>query len=256
MVLSGARADIEAVRSRLVLNSVSCQILDVPYAFHSSQVDCFLSDFSSLISQIRFAPSKIPLLCPLSSKVAEVGSEFGPAHLPEHCRGCVNFQGAIKAGETKKIITKNTIFVEVGHRRLFHSNLQAFPSLTKHRSPWKSLTEALARIYMAGYDIRWDVYHREFSKHLHVISLPHYKWDLKNFWIEYVHDWSLCKGELMRTTDPRPSLMSNMIQAVFVDGIDTSLRSGSIIVRTDLTSAHLLSIVQGHKVDGLPLSTP
>ncbi|RWA10748.1 hypothetical protein EKO27_g4373 [Xylaria grammica] len=256
VVLSGTKADIELVRSRLALKGIFSQMLDVPYAFHSSQVDSFLADFSSSISQIRFAPSSIPILCPLSAKVAEVETEFGPAHLVEHCRGRVNFHGAIKAGETSKIVTEKTIFVEIGHRRLLHSTVQALSSLTKKGDSWNTLTQTLAKIYMTGYDVKWEEYHKDFSTNLRVISLPHYKWDLKHFWIRYVHDWSLCKGDPQRTADSRPGLISNLIHSVLIEDIDASIRSGSIVVRTDLGSEKLLAIIQGHKVDGFPLSTP
>lgn len=48
---------------------------------------------------------------------------------------------------------------------------------------------------MAGTDIQWREFHRDFQSSQKVLQLPNYRWDLKGYWMQYVNDWSLRKGD-------------------------------------------------------------
>ncbi|KAF2787644.1 polyketide synthase [Melanomma pulvis-pyrius CBS 109.77] len=262
VILSGLRADMELISSRLRLQQIRTVILDIPYAFHSSQVDCVLDGFASAISGVQFCPPNIPVLCPRTEQVVRSKAIFGPSHLVDHFRGTVNFVAAIEAARSEKLITENTIFVEIGHNSTvtsmlnatFGNSCKAFPSLKKNQDAWTTLTDGLTTLYMAGFDIRWDEYHRDFARNLRVITLPHYNWDLKHYWLKYVNDWSLRKGEPAQMVKKAPSLVTTTIHSVLKEELDDL--HGKIILRSDLSRPELHSVAQGHKVNGLPLCTP
>lgn len=263
VVLTGPATEIDRAVTRLVSDQKSCRALDVPYAFHSSQVTCMLDDFEEAISGVKFHPPRIPVICPRKEKVLNHKDEFSPVDLVDHFRRQVNMVAALEAAHRERLVTDNTIFLEIGHsgaltsmlKGIFGSLCIAFPSLVKNRDAWGTLVPALNSFYKAGYDLRWDEYHRDFMKTLHVISIPHYQWDLQDYWIPYRNNWSLRKGDAVpRLSGSGLSLLSTTIHKVVKE--EPLSGSHTIILHSDLVSPVLCPIVQGHKVNGIPLATP
>lgn len=124
---------------------------------------------------------------------------------------------------------------------------------------WSHLTETLRELYYAGASIRWDQYHidRPPSSRRVISTLPEYSWDLKEYWVPYMNDWTLHKGDSSKPT-VAPKLESTTIHTIieetelFEDGAN-KLR---LIVEADISRDDLHGIVQGHVVDGVPLCTP
>lgn len=124
---------------------------------------------------------------------------------------------------------------------------------------WSHLTETLRKFYYAGANIRWDQYHIDLPPESRKVisTLPAYSWDLKEYWVPYVNDWTLHKGGAPKSTVV-PKLESTTIHSIveetelFEDGSD-KLR---LVVEADISRHDLHGIVQGHVVDGVPLCTP
>jgi acyl transferase domain-containing protein len=262
-VLSGPREEIEAVYLRLASQGISGIRLNIPYAFHSSQVDCVLEDFKSAAHGAVFRRPSIPVICPLTANVVCKHGIFGANHLANHFRKCVNMIGALEAATRDGFITKSTTFIEIGHNSTVSVMLQAtlnaqhkiLPSLKKNEKPWKTLADVLSALYMAGADIDWKEYHRDFASWQQVISLPHYNWDLKDYWIKYVHDWSLRKGDPpLINANLGPSILCTTIHEVVSEEVEKM--TGAVVFQSDISRSDLHSIVQGHKVNDIPLCTP
>lgn len=124
---------------------------------------------------------------------------------------------------------------------------------------WSHLTETLRKLYYAGAKIRWDQYHTDLPPESRKVisTLPAYSWDLKEYWVPYVNDWTLHKGDASKSTVV-PKLESTTIHSIveeaelFEDGSE-KLR---LVVEADISRHDLHGIVQGHVVDGVPLCTP
>lgn len=124
---------------------------------------------------------------------------------------------------------------------------------------WPHLTETLRKFYYTGANIRWDQYHIDLPPESRKVisTLPAYSWDLKEYWVPYVNDWTLHKGGAPKSTVV-PKLESTTIHSIveetelFEDGSD-KLR---LVVEADISRHDLHGIVQGHVVDGVPLCTP
>jgi iterative type I PKS product template protein len=264
VVLSGERTKIETCREALSMSRIRSMVLGIPYAFHSSQVDCVLKDFEVALRGVNFKAPRIPVICPRMRAVVRKERLFNPAHLVEHFRSSVNIVDAIEVAKRENFIGAHTQFLEIGHNANISAMLKAnlgnccnvYASIKKDMDNWASLTEAIKSLYMSGLDIRWDEFHRDYSSHLHVVELPSYNWDLKNYWIPYVNDWSLRKGEPAQIIESgtRPKLLSRTIHSVVREEVFNS--QGTIVLRTDLSTPKLRVVAQGHKVKGLALCTP
>lgn len=124
---------------------------------------------------------------------------------------------------------------------------------------WSHLTETLRTFYHAGAEIRWDQFYLDLPpRHRRVVStLPAYSWDLKEYWIPYVNDWTLLKGDARKTIEI-PKLESTTIHTIIEETelVDEDSDKLRLVVEADISRHDLHGIVQGHVVDGVPLCTP
>ncbi|KAI1780725.1 polyketide synthase [Hypoxylon cercidicola] len=261
-VLAGPGKDISRFQTLLTDAGMKSTLLKVPYAFHSSQVDPVLADFEKLASGVTYSKAKMPILCPLDGSIAREESRFGPEYLARHCREPVNMLKALHSAHDDRIITEQTSMLEIGPhpaisgmiKAVFGPQVATLPSVQRGRSTWQTLGAALKALYAGGADIRWTEYHRDFKASHKVIALPAYSWDLKEYWIQYVNDWSLRKGDPPLTISNGSKLDSTTIHRVVEETGDS--KKTRIIVEADIARKDLSPLVQGHEVDGIPLCTP
>ncbi|KAL5113729.1 hypothetical protein ACEQ8H_008402 [Pleosporales sp. CAS-2024a] len=170
IVLSGERLKIETCREALGISGIRSMVLDIPYAFHSSQVDCILKDFEMALRGINFKAPSIPVICPRMTAVVRKERLFNSAHLVEHFRNSVNIVDAIRVAKKENFVGAHTQILEIGHNSTFSAILGAnlgnscnvHASFKKDMDNWASLTEASQSLYISGLDIRWDQFHRDF----------------------------------------------------------------------------------------------
>ena len=269
VVLSGRSDDIQEIQKILANQHLKTNMLKVPYAFHSSQVDPILGDFQSAAQGVTFREPTIPVICPLGANVVNSSGTFGPKYLSSHCRKPVDMLGAIHSAKDTGVITDKTFIIEIGPhpvvsgmvKAALGSHITALPSLQRNKDSWPLLTLALSMLYKAGTDVMWREYHRDFRSSHTVLQLPAYSWDLKEYWMQYVNDWSLRKG------NPVPELQTQSSLQTIVPKLETTTihkvidetvneKTGFITVESDIARSDLNPLVQGHKVNGIPLCTP
>jgi acyl transferase domain-containing protein len=262
-VLAGTTGAVTQVRALLTDAGKKTTLLKVPYAFHSSQLDPMLSDLQEVARGVTFCKPKVPVICPLDGSIVEEDGVFGPDYLVHHSRQPVNMLQALQVGSSSKIINDQTVMLEIGPhpamggmvRAVLGSQVPSLASSQRTRSVWHVLSTTLKHLYTAGANIRWAEYHAGFEASHQVLELPSYSWDLKDYWIPYVNDWSLRKGEPpLVINNGSPRLESTTIHRV----VEETERSGGLhmVVEADIARSDLSPLVQGHEVDGLPLCTP
>ncbi|KAI9694041.1 MAG: Type I Iterative PKS [Bathelium mastoideum] len=260
-VLGGTRAQMDKVRPSLTTRGLSHTFLEVPFAYHTSQVEPVLTALDSLARSIRFAEPTIPIISPTCGKVIYQSKDFGSDFVVKHCRASVNMVEALKLAKEAGLVQEKMMGIEIGPapvvvkmvKEVAGTSFQTFPSIQKGEDTWKLLTQALTKLYINGADIDWTAYHEDFESCQQCLDLPAYSWDLKEYWIQYVHDWSLRKGDPPLRASPA-KLESTGIHKVVQD--DFGGKSGELIVEADLSRPDLHPMVQGHKVYGVPLCTP
>lgn len=270
-VISGKNEDVDRVMDTLVAQGMRAIKLKVPFAFHTSQVDPILKDFMASASGITFHKPVVPLISPLLTGVVTDEGTFGASYLARHCRDIVNFVGGIQAAREAKTITDKTVWIEIGPHPVCSGLIKAVcptttvvASLRRKEDTWNTLTTSLSSLYLAGIPLRWDDFHRDFDGCQKVIQLPKYNWNSKNYWIQYVHNWCLTKGNapLTTTTSSLPPVaeeakpikyktLTTSAQRIIEESGDE--KKASIVVESDLMHPQLLNVVKGHTVNGAAL---
>ncbi|CAK1367940.1 unnamed protein product [Cercospora beticola] len=262
-VLAGPSAEIASFSETLSAAGLKSTLLKVPYAFHSSQVDPILGDFTELARGVTYSSARIPILCPLDGSVVDKMTEsFDAEYFSRHCREPVNMLTALEQAQSEGYISDATTTLEIGPHPAVSGMVKAnlpkivnLPSLQRGRYVWATMSAALKTLYMAGADIRWSQYHRDFPSSHKVLPLPAYSWDLKDYWIQYVNDWSLRKGDAPLVIKERAAkLESTTIHNIVEETGDD--QKAHIVVEADIAREDLSPLVQGHEVDGIPLCTP
>ncbi|KAH8807455.1 hypothetical protein F5884DRAFT_789282 [Xylogone sp. PMI_703] len=261
-VLAGTKESLAVIQESLTRAGLKTIMLKVPYAFHSSQIDPILEDFQELASGVTFSRPKVPVISPLDGTIIDDSGVFGPAYLARHSREPVNMLKALRVARKEGIITEKSATLEVGPhpaitgmvRAVLEPQITTLTSCQRGRPAFQVLTATLKTLYAAGAEINWPAYHSDFKASHEVISLPAYAWDLKEYWLQYVNDWSLRKGDPPLVISNSLTLESTTIHRVVEESGDS--QKTHIVVEADIAREDLSPLVQGHEVDGIPLCTP
>jgi len=261
-VIGALKSDLRSAKLKLCEQGVASTELDVAYAFHTTQVDPVLEALVELARGVKFSPPKISLISPAHGKVFCAGaSGLSPDFVAHHCRTAVNMAGALHHAKLKGVINWQMACLEIGPavvvgkmvKEALDAPIHVFASMGRNDDIWKLTTNTLSRLHCAGMTINWNAYHEDVQACHRVLELPSYSWELKDYWMQYEHSWSLRKGEPpLRVL--LPELKSSSIHEVLQDTLLE--QNGELVIQADLSRKDLHPMVQGHKVYGVPLCTP
>lgn len=263
-VISGTNINIDLLSEELKERGFKYTKLAVPYAYHSTQVEPILEEFEALAKGVTFKPPTIPVISPLKNKVITDGGVFDPFYLRRHCRETVNFLGGMEAAKHSGVVAENTLWVEIGCHpiclnmiKATFGPIKATPTLRRNEDNWKVLTSSLCALHVAGVNVDWSEYHRNYDSSHELLRLPTYRWDNKNYWIDYTNDWCLAKGDAKRAAEIplQKSKLSNTSVHRIVDE-DFTDEGASIVVESDLAEPELKEVIKGHEVNGFGLCPP
>ena len=261
IILSGSVADIDSLAQILREQDFRCTGLNVPYAFHSSQVDCILESFEKAASAATYHTPKLPVISPLRGEVVSKGGVFGPQYLKQHCRQPVDFLGGLNAASLSGAVDNKTLWLEIGPHPVcsemvkssFGSSIFTVPSLRRGEDPWKTIPESLCALYSAGVTLDWPAYHREYESSAMALILPSYSFDDKVYWLDYTNDWCLTKGDTMPSMPivEKPRLSTTSIQRVVQESVQVD--EAIVVAESNFSDPLLHQVVSGHLVNGAGL---
>ena len=262
-VLSGSFSDIDKAAELLTVEGIKSTKLNVQYAFHSSQVEPILDQFTKLASSIVFHKPTIPIISPLLSTVLSEVDSINGEYLARHAREAVNFVGGIASAQQLGLINDMTAWVEIGPHpvclgfvksELGQSTVTA-PSLRRNEAPYKILSNSLSLLHSTGISIDWNEYHRDFLDCVQMLDLPAYAFDNKNYWIQYTGDWNLSKGQPGKLSImpevPKSNLSTTTVQKVVSEEVEKD--TATMVVESDIGRPDLFTAVSGHVVNGTAL---
>lgn len=113
-VISGSSGEIETLTARLKADAIKSTLLQVPYAFHSPQIDPILSEFQAAAETVKFSKPSIPVASTLKGEIVDGEGVFSSNYLVRQARHQVDFQGAVEACKSTGAINDQTLFVECG----------------------------------------------------------------------------------------------------------------------------------------------
>lgn len=137
----------------LATSNIKASVLNIPYAFHSAQVESILSEFKRPAQAVSFYALGIPVLNSLDGSVVREDGVLGPNHLSQHCRRPVNMLGAINAALQSDIITEKSFFLEIGPHSVVSGTVKAtlphanaLPSLRRKTDTWQVVAQTISKL--------------------------------------------------------------------------------------------------------------
>ncbi|KAF2459431.1 polyketide synthase PksA [Lineolata rhizophorae] len=266
-VLCGTVEVVSEANDLLAAQGFKATKLNVPFAFHSAQVDPILDSFRNVASGVVFNKPSVPVLSPLSGEVIRDAGIIGADYLARHARETVNFWSALATGQDEKVFDEKTAWLEIGAHPVCSGMVKSSiggtpttaPSLRRNEDPWKTLTTSLCTLFLAGVQIDFNEYHREFNDAHRLLTLPTYSFDDKKYWLDYHNNWTLTKGEApvapAKAPEPvveQPSKLSTTsCQRIVREELHAN--SGTVVIRSNISEPTLYKAVSGHLVNGTAL---
>jgi acyl transferase domain-containing protein len=266
VVLASEISTIQKLSDILKKGSYRCATLNLPYAFHSKQLDPVLDEFEHIARGAVFNKPKIPVLSPLYAQVVEENI-FSPEYLRNHARKTVDFTGALQQATEDGLIDAKTVFVEIGLHPLcskmvkshFDTTVTALPSLQRDRTAWEVLSKTVVSLHCAAVSFDWRQFHRDFETSHQLLQLPSYGFEEKNYWIDYVNDWCLHKLEPRDVVRELPAppvaappkRLSASVHRVMTEDVEDDVIT--VVTETDLSAPELKNVLMGHQVNDTPL---
>ena len=266
-VICGNVGQMEELARDLRQAGHKCVAIDLPYAFHSKQIDPILSDFKDSARNVVFNKPNTPVISPLLSQVIKNEGSFSPEYLSRHAREPVNFNDAIWEAAKTGVLDSKTAFIEIGPhpvctamiKSIFETSALGVPSLHRGENPWKTLSKSLCSLYSTGLSIDWRQFHLEYNTNHELLNLPAYSFDSKNFWIDYVHDWCLYKNvprDLQPRIDVKPhqevsTLSTSSVHRIQSESFEANV--GEVVAQSDVAHPVLRAAIMGHLVNGVGL---
>ncbi|KAL4865958.1 hypothetical protein BDV12DRAFT_199618 [Aspergillus spectabilis] len=262
-VLAGTRAVIDEVESHLSASGIRSTKLQVPYAFHSAQVDPILNNLEEVARVVKMGAAQVPIISSVTGRALDHGEQIDAHYLRQHCRQPVEFLKAVQNARDVGLIQESSVFIEVGPHPICSAmikstlgdiDIHTLATLRRKENPWKVIVGSLTSLHDFGFIINRSEYHRDFEGACRLLTLPAYAFDNKNYWIEYKNDWTLRKG------DPRlapndslktPKNLSSSVHRIVKE--DYAGPTPIVVFETDLSSTEIHTAIGGHRVNGSAL---
>ena len=262
-VVSGLRAVIATLRDTLENGGLKCRILDVPFAFHSAQLDPILADFESIAQRVTFKNPTVPIISPLLGRCVFDGKLICAEYLRRASREPVNFVAALDAARDPEsgVVDDRAVWIEIGPHpvsvsfaRTHTPGTQVFASLRQGESGLDTLPSSLASLHCLGLPVAWNEYFKPCEKLHRLLHLERYQWNQKNYWIPYEGTWTLDKAHPNRpkgnnTLSPatKPFLTSS-VQHILSEVIgERTIKATGV---SNVAHPDFLGAVNGHRING------
>ncbi|KAI9728586.1 MAG: Type I Iterative PKS [Cirrosporium novae-zelandiae] len=260
-VVSGMVEEIKGLQGRLQDDAIKTTLLQVPYGFHSPQIDPILEDFEASAKGIYFGKPAVPVASTLIAEIVTEAGTFNPTYLAEQARNAVNFVGALQTGKSKGVVDDNSLFLEIGPQPvclgLIRTSLEVpstklLSTLKSGEDDWKTISTSIASLYVSKAPFDWPEYHKEFIKGLRLLELPTYAFDLKNYWNSYKPDEKNIQAVPASVkAEPVSTFSTTCLQRVEKESFAGN--KISVTFASNTCEPKLYNAVQGHIVDGIAL---
>jgi len=186
-VVAGEAELVARAADAAVARGARARRLPVGYGFHSPLLDGLDDRLADALRELVPGQARLPLYSTVTGERVRA-ADLGPDHWGRNLRAPVLFKDAVSALARDGV----TAFVEVGPHpvllRDIHATLGAGPgpyaavgSLRRDTAARATLNDALAGLYRAGLDIRWEAVtgpHRGLD-----VPLPLYPWQRSRHWL-------------------------------------------------------------------------
>lgn len=268
VVVTGLREDIASLRDMLQGNGLKCVVLGLPFAFHSKQMSPILDDFENAARYVTFKAPKIPVVSPLLGQVVSEGHVIDGQYLARATREPVNFVAALDAALSGDVVSDKTAWIDIGPHPVCTSfasihygraATQTFASLRRADDALSTLTGSLAALHCLGLSVAWNEYFDLSENPARLLHLDTYRWNYKNYWIQYEGSWTLNKahaGQMSNNSNkpaPVSSFFTSSVQQIISEEYGENI--GQIKAISDLNHPDLRGAADGHRLNGRSVVT-
>lgn len=258
-VISGTNNDLAVLQSTLQTRGVRASLLKIQYGFHSSQLEPVLERFEEAARKVHFSAPRVPVASTLLGEVVRDDGVFNAAYLRRQMREPVDFLGAVRSCESQKLLQASSLALELGPhpvctalmaKSCSNKDLTTLSSLQQGQDGWKSVSNCLAALHVAGLPVNWREFHRDSEPCVRLLHLPAYAFDSKTYWVPYKTRRAL-QGAVEADVSMQQSLPYAFLQrldSLSSDGGKTKASFTSSTTHPELTTA-----IQGHIVGGVVL---
>ena len=264
-VVSSNRKEADQLQKSLLDQGVKATMLNVPYGFHSKQVEPILQEYESISKGVVFNKPTIPIASTLLGTVVKDAAPFSPQYLARQTREPVNFTGALYAAEKDGFASERTRWVEIGPESILSSLIRAtlktstervFSILKSNVNEWRTISICLAAFYESGIPINWPEYHRDFQKSLNLLHLPTYAFEETEYWTPYREPGRKPSKDNKETVDFSASMIMPKFLSTSLQRIEHERIQGeemSVTFTSQISQPDLLAAIQSHIVDGITI---
>ena len=261
-VVSGLAEEIRKLQGQLQLDSIRNNVLQVPYGFHSSQIDPILEAFGSKAKGCQFGKPLVPVISTLTASVVTDIGTFDSAYLVSQARHAVDYTGALQTCKSQELIDEHSVILEIGPQpicgELIRSNLdissdRLLSTLKSAEENWKTISTTIAAAYLLNVTFNWPEFHKDYIKSLKLLELPSYAFDLKTYWTPYKRDGANC-GPLLAAAVPAAPV--SVFSTTCLHRVEDSSFEGdnaSVTFASNTSEPKLYAAIHGHLVDGVAL---
>lgn len=261
-VVSGTIEDLTSLQQSFQSRQIKTKLLEVPYAFHSAQIDPILKDLGASARAVKFAKPLIPVASTLIASVVEDVGTFTPEYMMRQAREPVDFVGALQACKSKASIDEQTLWMEMGpgpvclgmvRSSIDVPSAKLLPTIKSGEDNWKTISSSAAMSYLSNVPIAWTEFHREQVHCLTLLELPSYAFDLKEYWAPYKQELLVPAAEnkaiqASALAPQKKTLPTTCLQYVEKESFEG--KTASVSFSTFTSEPKLYNAIQGHLVDG------
>ena len=186
IVISGEKAVVAEVVSKLDSLGIRSKQLKVSHAFHSPLMTPILSEFKQVAESVTYFPPQAQLISNVTGNLAT--SEIAtPDYWVNHIVAPVRFAAGLQTLEQEC-----NIFLEVGSKPILigmgrstvSTKSQAniwLPSLRPRKKDWQQILQSLSSLYVRGVNIAWQNVAQ--GLHPQKVILPTYPFQRQSYWL-------------------------------------------------------------------------
>ncbi|NUP40051.1 MAG: acyltransferase domain-containing protein, partial [Streptomyces sp.] len=189
VVIAGDEAAVLEIAARFEEQGRKTRRLRVSHAFHSPLMDPMLAEYDEVARGISYEAPQIPFVSNVTGEPATAELVCSPEYWVRHVREPVRFADAV----TVMSAAGASAFLEVGPDGVLSAMAQEslgdrptapalVPALRKDRTEEEALTEAVARLHIAGARLDWTAFFA--GSGARRMDLPTYAFQHQRYWPE------------------------------------------------------------------------
>jgi acyl transferase domain-containing protein/SAM-dependent methyltransferase len=218
VVISGDGGQVEAVRKQLSSSGIRSTQISVSHAFHSPLMQPVLDAFERVASSIDYSNLSVGFVSSVTGKLADEQLICRPDYWRRQTLEPMHFMAAVRTIEQQGI----KVFLELGPDpallamagRCLKGEVISLPSLRSRRGNWLQMMESLRDLYLAGAEIDWAGFDRDYPRNRVVV--PTYPFQRLRYWFEPLanrrgtarHDpsdvWQAARRAALRQSEQAP----------------------------------------------------